>query len=146
MADSNTNLEQLEDGQPLNRRTANALFDACSPASYWGRIDDVDLTWSYYGGVLAGTRYPNGTLDLDASSTCYLELDPTTATYSFNTTAFTPGSLYRYRVVTGTSGVSSYEDLREGGGGAFGVNGAYNGTNLLLTAPDGKRVLVGPFA
>lgn len=114
MADSNTNLPQLAEGQPLNRRTVNALVDALSPGSYWGRNKDTcgGLTWGYLGGVIAGERYPNGTLPLDASSTCYIEHDES-GTVSFNTSGFTDGRFHDYVVVTGSSGVSSYQDLRE---------------------------------
>lgn len=163
MADSNTNLEQLEDGQPLNRRTVNALDDALSPSSYWGRNNDacVDLTWGYYGGVvfdyvgspsaLALVRKPNGTLDLDPSTTCYIE-HTINGVVSFNTLGFTAGSIPDYIVVTGASGVSSYQDVRLGSQG-LPVNGIYEqvtvdgvpGMYLVLTAPDGKTLNLGPF-
>src|SRR5262245_31547728 len=41
MSDSTTNLEQMVDGQPLNRETFNQLTAAMSPASYWGRHEET---------------------------------------------------------------------------------------------------------
>lgn len=118
MANSTTNLNLISASQSQKEVTANALFDAASPATLYGRNASTTggLQWGYYGGkvVADGTQesISNGTLTLDASDTNYIEADPSDGAVSFNTTAFTAGSIPLYTVVTGASTITSYTDHR----------------------------------
>lgn len=117
MANSSSNLDQISSSQASKEITANAIMDALSPASLFGRHASATsaLTWGYYGGTITVdgvlTQIANGTLALTASSTCYIEADRA-GTVSFNTTGFTAGRTPLYSVVTGTATVTSYTDYR----------------------------------
>ena len=118
MSNSTITFDAIIQAQASKEVTANALFDALSPASLYGRRQSTSsgLTWGYYGGnVLVNgvlTQIANGTLTLTANLTNYIEAEPTTGAVSFNTTAFTAGRTPLYTVVAGASTVSSYTDHR----------------------------------
>lgn len=118
MSNSTITFDAIIQAQASKEVTANALFDALSPASLYGRRQSTSsgLTWGYYGGnVLVNgvlTQIANGTLTLTASLTNYIEAEPTTGAVSFNTTAFTAGRTPLYTVVAGAATVSSYTDHR----------------------------------
>jgi len=117
MANSTSNLDLLAQAQQGKEITANALFDAASPAMLFGRraAGCAALTWAYYGGVMlvsgTPTRINNGTIALSASSTLYVEAT-TTGVVSSNTVGWTSGRIPLYKIYTGTAAVSSYEDWR----------------------------------
>jgi len=118
MANSITHVDTIISSQYGKEITANAYFDAASPATLYGRRASTcgGTTWGYYGGngrvngVL--TQVANGTLTLTASTTCYIEATPTTGAVSFNTAGCSAGRIPLYTVVTGASTVSSYTDHR----------------------------------
>lgn len=118
MSNSTTNLDLISASQSQKEVTANALFDAASPAMLFGRraATCAALAWGYYGGyVMASgslTSIANGVLALTASSTCYVEAAPATGAISFNTSAFTSGAIPLYQIVTGAASVTSYTDFR----------------------------------
>lgn len=118
MADSSSHLSPIVNNQFSQAQKANALFDAASPASTYGRNDATTggLTWGYYGGKvrIAGviSSISNATLTLTASTTNYVEASPTDGAVSTNTTAFTPGYLPLYVVVMGSATATSYTDVR----------------------------------
>lgn len=118
MADSTTNLDTISSSQASKEVTANALFDAGSPATLYGRRASAtaNLTWGFYGGTLniSGTltAIANGTVALTGSATNYVEADPATGTVSKNTTSFTAGKIPLYSIVCGTSTITSYTDKR----------------------------------
>jgi hypothetical protein len=97
--------------------TANAFFDAASPATSFGRRQSTTsgLTWGYYGATItvdgALTQIANSTVALTASTTNYVEATRA-GVVSKNTTGFTAGSIPLYSVVTGASTVTSYTDYR----------------------------------
>jgi hypothetical protein len=149
MSSSTTTLDLLSTNQAQKEATANALFDAASPAMLYGRrsLTSGGLTWGYYGGTaLVGgtpTQIANGTVTLTASAMNYIEADPSTGTVSINTTGFTSGRTRLYQVVVGASTVSSYTDLRTlGGGGSGGTVKSVNtktpdsAGNVTLAAAD----------
>jgi hypothetical protein len=117
MASSTTNLDTLSSSQAQKEVTANALFDAGSPATLFGRRASTTsgLTWGYYGGILTVdgvlTSISNGTVALSASTTNYVESNRA-GTVSKNTTGFTAGRIPLYTIVTGASSVTSYTDHR----------------------------------
>ena len=118
MSNSTITYDAISQSQASKEITANAMFDALSPASLYGRRQSTTsgLTWGYYGGnVLVNgvlTQIANGTLTLTANLSNYIEAEPTTGAVSFNTTAFTAGRTPLYTVVAGASTVSSYTDHR----------------------------------
>jgi hypothetical protein len=120
MSDSTTNLDLVSESQGAKATSANALFDAASPAMFGGRRASVcsGLTWGYYGGALAKSdgsivAVANGTLSLTASATnrIYLTLSGTIAVVTGGTAAADELVLL-YAVVTGASSVTSYQDHR----------------------------------
>lgn len=117
MASSTSNLDLISESQAGKATTANELFNAGSPATLFGRRNSTStgLTWGYYGGpmVVDGvlTTISNGTVSLSASTTNYVEATRA-GVVSKNTTAFTPGQIPLYTVVTGASSVTSYTDNR----------------------------------
>ncbi len=119
MAGSTTNLDLIAQAQASKEITANALFDAGSPATLFGRRASLcsGLNWFYYGGVmlvdgvLTTIANNSAALALSASATNYVEATRA-GVVSKNTTAFTPGSIPLYTVVTGASTVTSYTDHR----------------------------------
>lgn len=116
MSDSTSNLTQLITGQAGKEATVNELMNAVSPAALFGRRQSTSgLSWDYFGGRFlvdgVSTTVTNGTVTLTASTTNYVEATRA-GVVSKNTSAFTPGSIALYKVVTGTATVSSYEDHR----------------------------------
>ena len=119
MAGSTTNLDLIAQSQASKEVTANALFDAGSPAVLFGRRASLcsGLNWFYYGGtmlvdgVLTTIANNAAALALTASATNYLEATRA-GVVSKNTTGFTPGLIPLYTVVTGASTVTSYTDQR----------------------------------
>jgi len=117
MGSSTTIITQMAVGQASKEATFNAVVDALTPSSFFGRnsVTTTGLTWGYFGatimvdGVL--TAIANGTVALTASTTNYVEVNRS-GTVSKNTTAFTPGSIPLYTIVTGGSTISSYTDHR----------------------------------
>lgn len=118
MSNSTITYDAISQSQASKEITANAMFDALSPASLYGRRQSTTsgLTWGYYGGnvLVIGvlTQIANATIALTASATNYLEAEPTTGAVSKNTTGFTAGLTPLYTIVTGTATVTSYTDHR----------------------------------
>jgi len=124
MADSTTNIDGIVQGQGSQDIAANAVFDAASPATLYGRRASTcsGLVWGYYGGNVTKsdgtqTTIANGTLALSASSTNYIvaqksdgAVSASVATTNWNNTA----DYWRlYSVVAGASSITSYTDERE---------------------------------
>ena len=145
MSNSTPTYDALAQSQAGKEITANAYFDAASPATAFGRRASTcsGLTWGYYGatiqvdGVL--TQIANGTLTLTASTTNYVETTRA-GVVSRNTTGFTAGSTPLYTVVTGASTVTSYTDYRLQ---ALPVTGrltlAMSDANTTLTAAQARN-------
>ena len=143
MADSTTNLDPVAAVSYSKEVQLNALMDAASPATTYGRRASTTsgLIWGFYGGKvsLAGvvTTIANGTLTLTASSTNYVQAHPDTGAVSVNTSGFTAGYLPLYTIVTGASSVTSYTDQRTL---ALATNAtlakALSDANATLTQPE----------
>jgi hypothetical protein len=146
MSNSTTNLDLISVSQAQKEVSANALFDAASPATAYGRRAQTSggLVWGYYGGAVMASGVPtqiaNGTLSLAASATNYIEADSGTGAVSSNTAGFTAGRTRLYAVVTNAAGVDSYTDQRIGvliaGAGVTSVNG-HTGDVTLAAADVG---------
>ncbi len=119
MSSSTSPLDLIQQSQAFKEVTANALFDAGSPATLFGRRASLcsGLNWFYYGGmmmvdgVLTAINNNAAALALSASSTNYIEATRA-GVVSKSTTGFTAGSIPLYTAVTGTSSVTSYTDNR----------------------------------
>lgn len=117
MSNSTTNLTQMTSGQASKEVTFNAMLDAASPSTAFGRnaLTTTGLTWGYYGATLlvdgVPTQVANGTVLLTTAVTNYVEADRS-GTVSANTTAFTAGRTPLYTVVCGASTITSYTDHR----------------------------------
>lgn len=117
MAGSTSNLDLISSSQAQKEVTANALFDAASPALIFGRRASAcaALTWGYYGGPFAApagsAQIANATVALTASTTNYVEVD-VDGVVSVNTTGFSVDAIALYEIVTGTATVTSYTDWR----------------------------------
>jgi hypothetical protein len=120
MSGSSTNLDLISQSQSSKEITANAMFDAASPAMFGGRRASTctGLTWGYYGGYSHKSdgsllEVANGTLTLAANSTnrVYVRNSGTVATVT-GSTAAADEQYMLYTVVTGASSVTSYSDNR----------------------------------
>jgi hypothetical protein len=137
MSNSTSLLDTIATNQSSKEVTANALFDAASVATLWGRraSTTTGLTWGYYGGWFNG-QISNGTVSLTASSTNYLMADASTGAVTVNTSGFTAGKIPLYQVMTGSTTVTSYTDRRSyapqalAGGGVTSVNGLTGAVSL----------------
>lgn len=129
MSDSTQNLDQITATAIQREATANALHDAGSPATLYGRRASTctGLTWGYYGGRYGGTAVANGTVALTASTTNYVVANRSTGAVSVSTatTNWNDSTNYAraYKIVTGTGTVTSYEDHRAGPLGTTAVGG-----------------------
>lgn len=116
--DSTSTLTLLTQSQAGKEVTANALFNASSPASAFARnITSAGLSWDFYGTPrwyvnATATNKANGTVTLTASSTRYVSADRALAVTEVGT-AFAADKLALYKVVTGSALVTSYEDHRD---------------------------------
>lgn len=117
MANSTTNLDLISVSQASKETTSNALDDAASPATLFGRraTTTTALTWGFYGGTILVdgvlTQIANSTVALTANATNFVEATPA-GVVSANTTGYTAGRIPLYTVVTGASTISSYTDHR----------------------------------
>lgn len=118
MSNSTTLLDTISSTQANKEVVVNALLDAASPATLWGRHGSASagLTWAYYGGNYqvgaTANAIANGTVTLTASTTNYVYANASTGAVSVNTTGFPGGAIPLYTIVTGTSTVTSYTDSR----------------------------------
>lgn len=119
MADSTSNLDTLPNGGSGQEVRVNDLFDAASFGTAFGRRASTTgaLTWGYYGApryYINGTvtAFANGTRSLTASSTRFVSASRALAVTEV-ATAFDADKLAMAKVVTGSAGVTSYEDHRD---------------------------------
>lgn len=118
MSDSSTPFGTVATGQGNQTAKANALFDAVVPVAIYGlkAATTTGLTLGFHGGKLGingvVTVISDGTLALTASSTNYVEVNPSTGSISKNTTAYTPGYWRIGRAVTGTASITTWYDDR----------------------------------
>lgn len=116
MSDSTTLLDTISTSQAQKEVTANAMFDSASIAMLFARraTTTTGLTWGFTGGPIftggARSYIANGTITLTASTTNYVEADA--AGVVTVATSQTAGKMPLYKVVTGASTVTSYEDHR----------------------------------
>lgn len=152
MADQTTNLDLISINQSQKEVTANALFDAASPATIYGRraSTTAGLTFGYYGGrvLLSGgsaAQIANGTVLLTASDTNYIVAKKSDGVVSASTSSanWNDSDYWRlYEVTTGASTMTDYVDHRligdmtsSGGGGGGAPSGGLSG-QVLVKASD----------
>lgn len=119
MSNSTQFLDLIAVAQASKEVTANALFDAMSPAAIFGRREAgcSGLTWAYYGGWMYTTggalqQIQNGSVTLTASANNRIEVDNAGAVFVHTNANFTSGRLPLYLVVTGSTSVTSWQDYR----------------------------------
>lgn len=101
-------------------------FKAVSPAASFGIKDSTTtgLTLGYYGGILDGVSYADGTHALTASTTRYVVASRATGVVSSATGTTNWNDLANYKrmgvAVVGTSTITSWTDWREFSQGAAG--------------------------
>lgn len=117
MADQTTFVPQLLSSQAGKEILANVLFDAVSPAMLFGRNAQTTsgLVWGYLGGrtYLSGAAVviANATLTLPANQTNFIEVSIAGVVTS-NTSGFSLDRAPLYRVTTGATTITGYEDHR----------------------------------
>jgi len=109
-------------------------FEATSPAALFSRKKSTTtgLTLGYYGGILDGVSYADGTHLLTASTTRYVVAARATGVVSSATSTTNWNDQVNYLrmgvAVVGTSTITSWTDWRQAyggaGGGSSGVAGA----------------------
>lgn len=118
MSDSSTPFGTIAIGQGDQATKANALFDAAAPVAIYAKkyATTTGLTLGYHGGKISVngvvTTIADGTLALTASTTNYIEANPSTGAVTKNTTAYTPGYWRIGRAVTGTTSITTWYDDR----------------------------------
>lgn len=160
MANSSTNIDGIISSQASKEVTANAFFDAASPATLYGRRQSQcsGLTWAYYGGNVTRSdntlaQIGNGTLALTASATNYIvaKKEDGAVTASTATTNWNSADYWRlYSVSTAAAAVSSYTDSREigrmtgaGSGAASSVAPVTKTTAFTLGANENEVIVNG---
>lgn len=127
----------------------NENFDMLGAFAVYSRDPDTTagLVWGYRLGRWGGFSNAGGTITLGASTTTYIvvaRIDGTVSS-STSTTNWTDLINYAraYKVVTGTSTITSFEDHRAGPGGVHGgAGGAGSVTKILqIAASDESTVL-----
>ncbi len=148
MSNSTATFDPIVQSQASKEVTANAFFDAASPATSFGRRQSTTsgLTWGYYGATItvdgALTQIANSTVALTASTTNYVEATRA-GVVSKNTTGFTAGSVPLYSVVTGASTVTSYTDYRLQSVPYTGrMAKAMSDANTTLTAAEARNQII----
>lgn len=119
MSNKTTNIVYIQTAQALKEVTANAYFDAASPATFYGRNAAAcgGLVWGYYGATLnlAGvpTQVPNGTLTItDNTPLTYVEMEQTDGSVHQNILGWTPGRTPLYTLTTVSGQITNYFDYR----------------------------------
>lgn len=118
MSDSTTPFGTISIGQGDQATKANALFDAAAPVAIYAKkyASTSGLTLGYHGGKISVngvvTVIADGTVALTASTTNYVEANPSTGAVTKNTSAYTPGYWRIGRAVTGTSSITTWYDDR----------------------------------
>lgn len=151
--DSTNILNQIEANQAQKEVTANENFAAASPSMFYARnaVTSAGLTWGYYGGRFLSSSIANGTLTLAASSTTYIVASLSTGAVSQSTSTTnwndTVNYARLYKVVTGATTVSSYEDHRQtvavpaAAGSATIAQNSQSAAYTLVLTDAGKHLL-----
>jgi hypothetical protein len=118
VADSTSNIDELASAQAQKDVTINDYFRAASRGADWGRrATSSGLNWNLYGSprlyvdATAVTK-ASFTVVLTGSSTRFVSVDRALAAVQV-ATAFDADKYALWRVVTGASSVTSYEDHRD---------------------------------
>ena len=140
MSDSTANLDQVTSTAIQREATINALLDAASPSTIFGRRASTcaALVFGYYGGRLDGSSVANGTVTCTASNTNYVVVNRSTLAVSVatSTTNWNNTTTYgrAYKIVAGGSTLTSYEDHRLGAGGILSPVAATAAAKVIQVA------------
>jgi hypothetical protein len=138
MADINEVIDRIINGQGSQVVTANALFNSLSKALLFSFRDSTSggVSWGYYGGRIttpygAAVDIAHGVLTLSVSTTNYVVAQKFTGAVSSSTSTSNwndRATYWRlYIVVTSSTAVTDYDDVREIGAMTGG------GNNVLLS-------------
>lgn len=113
-------IDTIAQSQAGKETTANAYFDATSPATLFGRRAALcsGLTWGFYGGtiivdgVLTQISLTSSNTQLLVANKTYYMQATREGVVSFVEGSFTAGQIPLYKIVTGASTVTSYTDYR----------------------------------
>ena len=152
-------MQQLAPNQASAEVPINDNFKTLSHQAVYGNnpATSSGLTWGYYGGRWSGFSVAAGTLSLAASQTNHVVVARATGVISTSTSATNWNNdvdyARVYKIVTGGSAVTSFEDHRAGAGGVHG-GGSGAGTkaipqniqsgNYTLTIDDSGKHLLHP--
>lgn len=148
MADQTSPIQPIEAAINVATRL-NENFDAASPAMLYGRDarTTTGLTWGYIGGRFGGALITSGTVTLDASATSYLVAAQADGAVSVSDTTTdwddADNFLRLYKITTGVSAVTDYEDHRQaiGGSGGGGGGGDILAADITDSTTVGRAVL-----
>jgi hypothetical protein len=116
MGDMVINIPQLDFSVANKETQINEISAMLSPAAKFAQnpLTTVGLTWGFIGGRVGASGdvlVPNGTLNLPANSISFIEVKG--AAISFNTVGFSSDAIPLYKVTTGASTITGYEDRRD---------------------------------
>ncbi|GER21448.1 hypothetical protein [Variovorax boronicumulans] len=126
----------------------NENFSAVSPAALFSKKHSTTtgLTLGYYGGILDGVSYADGTHLLTASTTRYVVVARATGVVSSSTgtTNWNDAANYLRMGVTvvGASTITSWTDWRQVVGGSGGGGGSFTGGTLTSALNEAPTVTV----
>lgn len=112
MADKNSRLNLIEAQQAKKEITANALFNAMSPAAFGGINDytTAGLVVGIYGGTSGTVDVLNTTLTLTDNAINYVSFNASSNTFTVNTSAFEGVSCYI--ITTSNGAITDFKDRR----------------------------------
>jgi hypothetical protein len=144
-----TTLQSISAAVNWHIRT-NENFAATSPAALFAQkaSTTTGLTLGYYGGILDGVSYADGTHLLTASTTRYVVVQRSTGTVSSSTatTNWNDSTYMRMGVaVVGTSTITSWTDWRQSfttasSGDVIGPGSAASGSVATFNGTTGKLI------
>lgn len=138
MSDSTNTLPQITQADNATDRV-NEILAAMSAAIGYGRDfrTSSGLTWGYIGGRWGGLSIADGAATLGAGATTYMVVAKASGVVSFATatTNWNDSTNYAraYKIVTGASTVTSYEDHRGGPGGTVSGSGGGGGGGTVTS-------------
>jgi hypothetical protein len=141
-------LQQWQTSQANPEVVVNENFNVLAAMAVYGRdpTTTTGLTWGYYGGRWGGFAVAGGTLTLTASQTNRIVVARATGVISTSTndTNWNDADNYArvYRVVTGASTVTSFEDHRTGNGGALAAIGVGSPNAIIQNSRSADYTLV----
>lgn len=131
-------LQQWQTSQANPEVVVNQNFNLLAALAVYGRdpTTTTGLTWGFIGGRWGGFAVAAGTLTLSASQTNRIVVNRSNGVISTSTNDTNWDNLADfarvYRVVTGVTTVTSFEDHRMGAGGVLAATGGGGGSSTAI--------------